>query len=116
MHPNSLKALEEHRAKTQFCGESAVAAARKKHEKEAIFKSINEDLRERLTPERIAELNERIISMAVKGNLRAYQIIRDGLGEDPGKKVNLPGSGQVEYILSWGDGPKSYQDGDFEQD
>ena len=115
-HPNSLKALEENRKNTQFCGESAVRAAKKKHEKEAFFKSINEDLRERLTPERIAELNERIISMAKNGNLKAYELIRNGLGEDPGKKVNLPGSGQVEYILSWGDGPESYQDVDCEQD
>lgn len=112
-HPNSLKALEENRAKTQFCGESAVRAAQKKHEKEAFFKSINEDLRERCTPELIAAINERLISLALNGNIKAYEMIRNGLGEDPGKKVGLAGSGQVEYILSWGNGPEKGEPQDY---
>ncbi len=102
---NSLKALEENRANTQFCGESAVKAAKKKHENEIIMKSLCDDLRERCTEERIAKMNESIITRAEHGDLNAYKLIRDGLGESPSKK--LVGNGQIEYILSWGDGPES---------
>lgn len=100
-HPNSLKALEENRAKTQFCGESAVTAARKKHEKEAFFKSINEDLRERCTPELIAAINERLISLALNGNIKAYEMIRNGLGEDPAKKIEFAGKGDGVLEVRW---------------
>ena len=51
-------------------------------EARAVYKSLNEDLKERCTPERVAKMNERIISMAERGNLRAYEMIRDGLGEN----------------------------------
>lgn len=75
----------------------------KSGEKRAVFKSLNEDLRERLTPELIAEINQRIISLAKNGNLKAYELIRNGIGEDPTKKMEL--SGGIEYVLNWGSGP-----------
>ena len=100
-HPNSLKALEENRAKTQFCGESAVRAAKKKHENEAFFKSINADLRERCTPEIIASINERIIALAMRGNLKAYEMIRNGLGEDPAKKLEFAGRDGKPLKFVW---------------
>lgn len=88
-HPNSLKALEENRKKTQFRGERAVQAAKASGEARAIYKSLNEDLRERCTPERLKKMNDRIISMAEHGNLRAYELIRDGLGEKPREKIEV---------------------------
>lgn len=88
-HPNSLKALEENRTKTQFRGERAVQAAKASGEARAIYKSLNEDLRERCTPERVKKMNDRIIAMAERGNLRAYELIRDGLGERPQNKVEI---------------------------
>lgn len=113
-NPNSRKALENSREKTQFCGESAVKAAKKKHENEVIMKALCDDLRERCTEERIARMNESIITRAEHGDLNAYKLIRDGLGENPAKKVDLAGNGQVEYILSWGDGPKDYSETEHE--
>lgn len=88
-HPNSRKALEEHRKKTQFSGESAVRNAKKSQEAQAVRKGLNADLKERCTPERLAKMNERIMAMAEKGNLRAYELIRDGLGEKPSDKIEL---------------------------
>lgn len=52
-------------------------------EARAVYKSLNADLREQATPERIAKINNRLLSMAEHGNLKAYELIRDGLGEKP---------------------------------
>lgn len=82
-HPNSRRALKENRERTQFSGERAVKAAEKSAETRAVYKSLSEDLKERCTPERVARMNDRLIAMAEHGNLRAYEIVRDGLGENP---------------------------------
>ena len=49
----------------------------------AVYKSLTEDLKERLTADRVAKANDRIITMMEHGNLRAYEIVRDMLGENP---------------------------------
>lgn len=66
-------------------------------ETRAAFKSLNADLREQATPERIAKINNRLLSMAEHGNLRAYELIRDGLGEKPREAAYEPDDG-VEVI------------------
>ena len=69
------------------------------------FKSLNEDLREQLTPELINQINQRIISLAKSGNLKAYELIRNGIGEDPTKKVELTGNngGPLEFVWAGDD-------------
>ena len=52
-------------------------------EARAFYKTLTEDLKERCTPERLAKMNDRLITMAEHGNLRAYELVRDGLGENP---------------------------------
>ena len=52
-------------------------------EARAVYRSLNADLREQATPERIARINNRLLSMAEHGNMRAYELVRDGLGEKP---------------------------------
>ena len=64
-------------------GYSAVKAAEKSNEQQARLKKLNEDLKERCTPERMAKLNDKLLNMAEKGNLKAYELVRDGLGEKP---------------------------------
>ena len=61
-------------------------------EARAVYKSLNEDLRERCTPERLAKMNERIMALAERGNIKAYEVIRDGLGEKPSDKVEVKGT------------------------
>lgn len=85
-HPNSRKALEANRHKGQFSSENAVEMAEKSHEARAINTSLSADLKGRCTPERLAKINERVLSMAEKGNLKAYEIIRDTIGEKPTDK------------------------------
>ena len=86
MNPNSQKALEENRHKGQFCGETAVKAQEKSAEKQRLNASLNANLREQATQDRIEKINKRILDMAEHGNLRAYELIRDGLGEKPTEK------------------------------
>jgi len=83
-HPNSkanLKPLnkrtKKEQRKIQVSGGIASGEAR------AVYKSLTEDLKERMTAERVAKANDRIISMMEHGNLHAYEIVRDMLGENP---------------------------------
>lgn len=69
--------------------EQASKAGKASGEARAIYASLNDDLRECCTPERVRKMNERIISMAEHGNLRAYELIRDGLGEKPQSRVQI---------------------------
>ena len=86
MNPNSRANLKKGK---RFSEETARKAAEKSAETRAAFKSLNEDLRERCTPERIANINNRILSMAEHGNLKAYELIRDGLGEKPRDRLQI---------------------------
>ena len=66
-------------------------------ETRAAFKSLNADLREQATPDRIAKINNRLLTMAEHGNLRAYELIRDGLGEKP-KEASYVEDDGIEVI------------------
>ena len=59
---------------------------RKGTEKAGEVRSLNANLREKCTPEVMDALNDRILLMAKHGNLRAYELVRDGLGEKPTEK------------------------------
>ena len=78
-------------------GYDAVKAAEKSNQKQAAYRSLNADLREQATPERIAKINNRLLSMAEHGNLRAYELVRDGLGEKP-KDAAYSGDDGIEVI------------------
>lgn len=72
-----------------FDAETARKAKEKSDKAKAVYRSLNEDLKECCTPERVRKMNKRIIAMAEHGNLRAYELIRDGLGEKPQNRVQL---------------------------
>lgn len=67
-------------------GYNAVKAQEKSVEAKVVYKSLNADLREQATPEMLAEINKRLLQMAKHGNLKAYELLRDGLGEKPVEK------------------------------
>ena len=90
-HPNSRANLIVNSERTpKQRKEQAKKAGRASGEVRAVYKSLNEDLKERCTPERFAKMNDRIITMAEHGNLRAYELVRDGLGENPKNGVTDP--------------------------
>ena len=55
-------------------------------------KTLTESLKEICTPEAINEINNRLLLMAKRGNLKAYELIRDGLGEKPTDKLEVSGT------------------------
>lgn len=85
-NPNSRANLSKGRP---FDAETARKANEKSQEAKAINKKLNEDLKERCTPERIGKLNNKLLAMAERGNLKAYELIRDGLGEKPIDKMAI---------------------------
>lgn len=87
-HPNSranLKPFEKglpEKAQREIQGKGSKAG----NEAKAVYKSLNQDLREQCDEETLRALNERLLQMAKHGNLKAYELVRDGLGEKPTEK------------------------------
>lgn len=94
-NPNSRANLKKGKP---FNAETARKAKQKSDEVKAAYRLLNEDLRERCTPERIEKMNERIIAMAEHGNLKAYELIRDGIGEKPKETIHVHGEAAVNII------------------
>ncbi len=85
-HPNSRANLKRGK---KFNADTARKAGQKSVDAKTVYKSLNADLREQCTPDRISRINARLISMAEHGNLRAYELVRDGLGEKPKETVGV---------------------------
>ena len=98
-NPNSRKNLKNGNKKTQFTVDNAVEMQKKSTKAKRMYKSLTEDLKERLTPERVAKMNERIIMMAEHGNITAWEKIRDTIGEKPTDKVEVSGNISFSDIL-----------------
>lgn len=91
-NPNSRKNLKSGKNRTSFTAENAAEMQKKSTKAKLAYKSLTADLKERLTPERVAKMNERIIMMAEHGNIAAWEKIRDSIGEKPTDKLEVSGS------------------------
>ena len=98
-NPNSRKNLKSGKNATSFTAENAAEMQRKSTKAKRMYKSLTEDLKERLTPERVAKMNERMIFMAERGNISAWEKIRDTIGEKPTDKVEVSGNVSFSDIL-----------------
>ena len=85
-HPNSKANLSKGK---RFSEENAREMAEKSHEARRANGMLSADLKGQLDEETIERLNAKLIAMAEKGNLKAYELIRDGIGEKPNEKVDL---------------------------
>ena len=89
-NPNSRANLTKaYGGKGGFNTDTARKAAKKSVEAKTIYKSLTEDLKEQCTPEEVHALNEKLKAMAMHGNLKAYELIRDGLGEKPVNEISI---------------------------
>ena len=104
-NPNSRKNLKSGKNATSFTAENAAEMQKKSTQSKRIYKSLTEDLKDRLTPERVTKMNERIIAMAEHGNIKAWERIRDTIGEKPTNKMELSGrvSDPSERFASFSD-------------
>lgn len=103
-NPNSLKALEENRHKGSFDAETALIAKQKSDAKKLAKKTFKEQFEAELA----AEINQRdkngnviskttvkdaitkqVVQKALKGNTRAFELIRDTIGEKPVDTVQI---------------------------
>jgi len=98
-NPNSRKNLKSGKNATSFTAENAAEMQKKSTKAKRMYKSLTEDLKERLTPERVAKMNERMIFMAERGNISAWEKIRDTIGEKPTDKVEVSGNISFSDIL-----------------
>lgn len=86
-HPNSQANLIKNSERTpKERQEQARKAGKASGEARAIYKSLNADLREQCDDATIKAINGRLLQMAKHGNLKAYELLRDGLGEKPTEK------------------------------
>ena len=102
-HPNSRANLTKaYGGKGGFDTETARIAKKKSDEAKAVYRSLNADLREQCTPEVIAEINKRLLQMAKHGNLKAYELLRDGIGEKPTEThdINVSRSHKLDDVFS----------------
>lgn len=102
MHPNSRKALEENRHKGSFTAENAVEMSEKSAEKKRQMKSFREQFAAELgaiisqrdgNGKVIGEITvkdaitKQMVQKALRGNTRAFELIRDTIGEKPADNI-----------------------------
>ncbi len=68
------------------------------------YKTFKEQFDRALTDEKRMMLIAKLYSMALHGNLQAFKLILQIMGEYPIGKKDTGEAGQVEYILHWGTG------------
>ena len=91
-NPNSRKALEENREKTQFRGEYAVRAGAKGNEVKRERKTWREATREAVTPEVMERIIATAIQQSIDGNANARDFLRDTMGEKPSDSMEISGN------------------------
>ena len=97
--PGSRKALEDAREKTAWTHETALKASAKAIETKREYKTFREGAKEQLTPDVMAKITAAILEKAMAGDVRAYEVIRDTMGEKPKDAVELSGAGQVRFTF-----------------
>ena len=98
-NPNSRKALEENREKTQFRGEYAVRAGAKGNEVKRERKTWREATREAVTPEVMERIIATAIQQSIDGNANARDFLRDTMGEKPSDSVEINGASSFQFEL-----------------
>lgn len=84
-----LKNLEKGKD-TRFHGEYAVACAKKSAEKRQERKALKEELIALLSVGKMQEkISLALIQEALDGNVKAFEVIRDTIGEKPSTDLNL---------------------------
>lgn len=85
-NPNSRANLNKGK-KTRFSGERAVKAAKKSVEVRRESRKLCDILRECLTDEKRKQISLMLIEKAEDGDTKAFELIRDSIGEKPTDKV-----------------------------
>lgn len=101
-NPNSranLKPLEKGLAKKEQ-REIQKSATKKSAEVRRANASLTEAMKEAVTPEVAEQLVDIILKRAKQGNLKAFELVRDQLGEKPVEKVEQT---STNVVIDFGD-------------
>jgi len=93
----SRKALEEHRG--CFNAETALIANKKSQEKKAEYKTLKEIAKEMFSPERKAQWLAAMAEKADGGDTKAFEVLRDTMGEKPSDSVEISGANEFRFEL-----------------
>lgn len=85
-NPNSLKALEANREKTQFNGETAVKAGKRSQEVQAVTRDLMKAVADNLD---IDKASARLAELVAKGDLNAWKIWLEYTASKPATKVEM---------------------------
>jgi len=85
-NPNSRANLAKSKG---FTTETARKASKKALETKRAYASLTEALKAQVGPDEMAELTLMLYKRAKAGNLKAYELLRDQLGEKPVEKVSV---------------------------
>ena len=94
-HPNSKKALKDNQQPMN--SERIAKASKTKAKTRAFREELNEELARLVVDKNGVEvtvknaMSKKLIQSALSGNLKAYELIRDTIGEKPSENVNVTG-------------------------
>ena len=94
-----LANLEKGKA-TQFSGEAAVRAGQKSAEARKAYRPLKEIIRERVTPEEWDKMVLAMMEKAQRGDAKAFELLRDSVGEKPTEKMELAGAQDLQVNIS----------------
>ena len=86
-------------AGTQFCGSSAAEAGAKGRETQKKQRAWRETFKERMTPERMAEIFDALAKKASDGDVQAAAFLRDTMGEKPTDTMEINGGEPFEVNI-----------------
>ena len=82
-----------------FNAETARKAGVRSQEVQREYKTFREGAKEQLTPDVMAKITAAILEKAMAGDVRAYEVIRDTMGEKPKETLEMSGAGQVRFTF-----------------
>lgn len=84
-NPNSRANLK--RPSTEEARKRGAKGGKASAKRRQAYASLTEALKDQCTPEVMQELTARLIKEAEGGNMRAYELLRDQLGEKPVERI-----------------------------
>ena len=102
-NPNSRANLKRGNPEHAFNARNASEMGRRSAEAQKQYKTFREGLLGKLTPEVQDLLADAMIEKALAGDTRAYELIRDTMGEKPKDAVEVSGAGSVRFVFGSGE-------------
>lgn len=84
----------------RFTEENATINAKKAAEARKAYRPLKEIIRERVTPEEWDKMVLAMMEKAQRGDAKAFELLRDSVGEKPTEKMELAGAQDLQVNIS----------------